>query len=82
MDLSIIVAVLNAAILLLGLLGGSAIWIKVKAVANALAESGDVTTRLRDAIRDDKLTTEEVEAIVKEINEAKGAWENVFVTVK
>lgn len=77
-----IIFVINAVVALLVTLGGSAIWMKVKAVANALAESGDVTTAFRKALEDDKFSPEEVDLLVKEINEAKGAWKDVFAGKK
>jgi len=47
-------------------------------VLKALGESGDVLSVIDKALADGTLTEEEVDQIIKEINEARGAWGDVF----
>ena len=71
LDNSVIAIIFNAIVTILAVFGvGLGI---VKKVTAALKESGDVLQVLHTAIADDKLTEEEVDAIVKEIDEAGGA---------
>ena len=51
-------------------------------VVSAVSESGDIFSVIKKAIADNNFSKEEVEEIVKEINEAKGAWKDVFAEVK
>lgn len=75
LDNSVIVVIINAIITLLGVFGIGLVG--VKKIIKALKESADVAYVVHEAIADDKLTEEEVEIIVKEINEAGGAWRDV-----
>lgn len=45
----------------------------------ALDESFDPVKAFRDAVADGRVSSDEVENVLKEVNEAKGAWEKVFV---
>jgi multidrug efflux pump subunit AcrB len=47
-------------------------------VLKAIKETSDVGTTVYKAWEDQNITQEEMDAIIKEINEAKGAWADVF----
>jgi len=46
-------------------------------VTKAVKESGDVLTVAGRIFQDKRITNEEVEEFIKELNEAKGAWADV-----
>ena len=46
----------------------------IKKLSNFIKEAGDVGTSIESALADDKITSEEVEAIVKEFKEATSAF--------
>ena len=52
--------------------------VKHRLVKKALKETSDVLLVIVKANEDDKVTSEELSEIVKEIKEAGGAWANVF----
>ena len=80
MDNSVIVIILNAIITVLTLLGVS--FVGFKKVLKALKESGDVLSKAHEIFADEKVTEEEVEAFIKELNEAQGAWKDVLASKK
>jgi len=54
---------------------------KVFAILTALDESADVVKVVRRVLDDRKVTEAEEDEVIKEINEADGAWKNVKLMV-
>lgn len=77
MDSGTIAAIATGILMVLGFIAVG-ILTKIKGGINALAESGDVVKALKKALEDSKITASEVDDIIAEINEAKGAWKSVF----
>ncbi len=75
MSPDLIATLLSAVITILALFGVSLVGFKK--VLTALAESGDVLSVSKRIFADNKVTPEEVEEFIKELNEAKGAWQEV-----
>lgn len=67
--------IINTIITLLGVfgIGLGVVW----KVTKAIKESGDVLTVAGRIFEDKKVTPEEVDEFIKELNEAKGAWQDV-----
>jgi len=76
MDTGMIAILINAVITVLVVLGVSLVGFKK--VMKAIDESADVPKLIKKALDDDKLTKEEVDEILEAINEASGAWNDVF----
>lgn len=51
-------------------------------VLKALKESADLPTVLSRVLADRKVTEAEVDEVIKEFNEAKGAWADVYMGKK
>ena len=81
MDSGTLAIVLTAVLALLGIVGYG-IRKKLGEVTDALAESGDVFASFKNALADNKFTKEEMDELIEEINQAKGAWRNVFAEKK
>lgn len=80
MDSGTLAMIINTIITLLGVFGVS-VGIMYK-IIKAIKESTDPVAVLHSALQEGSpggknLTAEEIDAIIKEINEAKGAWEDV-----
>lgn len=88
-DPGTIAIIATTLLLLVGLIGGGK-WIakllkgatlltgNLESISKAIKESVDPLKAFTEALKDNKFTKEEVELIIKEINEAKGEWKNVF----
>ena len=50
---------------------------KLDRIMHAVDQTDDVTAAVVNAMKDGKLTKEEIELISKEVNEAKQAWSNL-----
>ena len=79
-DSGVIAMVINTIITLLGVfgIGLGVLW----KVTKAIKESGDVLTLAGQIFKDEKVTQEEIEQFIKELNEAKGAWADVHAIRK
>jgi len=81
MDSGTLAIILTAILALLGIVGFG-VKKKLNEVANALTESGDVFASFKNALADNKFSKEEVDELIEEINQARGAWRNVFAEKK
>ena len=72
MDLTAIIATVVTVAL-----GVSLVWSRVEKVLNALKELGDVLTIIGTSLGDQKLTSEEIVAIKKELGEALAAFKAI-----
>ena len=50
---------------------------KLERIMHAIDQSDDITAAAVNALKDGKLTKEEIELIAKEVNEARQAWSNL-----
>ena len=58
--------------------GTKLLTLNLENVSIALKESVDPFKAFTAALQDNKFTAEEVDQIIQEINQAKGAWKDVF----
>jgi hypothetical protein len=74
--------IINAIWVILTILLPAGSLVIVIKILKAIKETSDVGTTVYKAWEDEKITQEEIDQILQEINEAKGAWADVFAGKK